>query len=619
MQGAELLHGLAAAEAAGDAEVENDEIEGGIFREFLAVTADGFRSVAGGFDKIPAAGEIGIKQLADERLVLEHEDAGGRTRRSRWRGGDGADHGIGQRGQMDGEHGEAGLRAHVDPAAMRLGDALAHGQPEAGGVLVGAGGEVRLEQTRQVLRRDAFAIVDDLQRGQRLRRAAREDAEKKVARTSRWHGLLGVAEQIFHEAAELRGIPLRFTQVRAFGETIGDILHASVLGEDIAHQRPDGEPPPHGRAAAGEGEEILHQPLGLARGLGRGLQLRARFRRGGSARGQREIAGQDREQVVEIMREAARQQAERLQPVQPRRFLLGRLFVADVAQQHEQPFVQRVNARLPPTRRAIIAQLERAALALEQRRAEILVVRAMDRGWEFVPEHPPDERLAFGREGARRRGVHIREAPLRIETKERIADALEDRVRRLRREGHPAGLARGLAVVIARPKENHQPGQPALRVTNGRGIVDNRHQPPPAVGQQHRAPTAAASEPDELRRFARRVGNPEHARQRLTERLTGRPAGQPLGHRIEKRDAPAEIRRHHAFRQTAQRAEQPFVHIGGRRRIPGAPQRRTGGFVRWISRWHCPFFSGGAARGKRKSNPSTTEPSEGWGRNTTLC
>ena len=88
-------------------------------------------------------------------------------------------------GERDGEGGTDGRRAaHIEGPAVGLDDRIAHAQPETGAHAGGLGGEERLEDVREDLRRHAGAGVghiDDHSRGPLMTRRAVPTVSTRVA------------------------------------------------------------------------------------------------------------------------------------------------------------------------------------------------------------------------------------------------------------------------------------------------------------------------------------------------------------------------------------------------------------------------------------------------------
>src|SRR5581483_5289310 len=103
--------------------------------------------------------------------------------------------------QGDGEGGPLARPApHVDLAAVAADDAVGDPEPQAGALLLLLGGEERLEDVRQVLRRDTGAGIANLQLhpagSDDLRVAATGRARGDHDRATVGHCLLGIEQQV---------------------------------------------------------------------------------------------------------------------------------------------------------------------------------------------------------------------------------------------------------------------------------------------------------------------------------------------------------------------------------------------------------------------------------------
>ena len=180
-------------------------------------------------------------------------------------------------------------------------------------------------------------------------------------------------------------------------------------------------------AAAREGEKLLDEALRLEGGLLGGLQFghavgvaaQTHFR-------EREIAEQDGEEVVEVVRESAGEKAEGFEAVHAA-LALG-FFAArgDVLDEKQETLGKGIAAQLEPGLLFLEVQFAVHGLAMEHRVGERFVVGFTRRGGHEFPEVRAEKCLACFFKHAQGAAVGVNEAPAAVERDERIGDALDD-------------------------------------------------------------------------------------------------------------------------------------------------------------------------------------------------
>ena len=208
----------------------------------------------------------------------------------------------------------ADLAFDLDAAAVGGDDAVADREAEAGADPLGLGGEEGLEGPAQHLGRHPGPVVGDREPHGVVRRLGPE-LEPPLARAL-LERLLGVDHQVGDDLVQLVGVAIDRRQAgrhvhhqphAARAQRVAGELQGTLdRGREVDRAEARGLLPRHG-------EEALDDP-GAA--LGRGvdaLGLLARLPAARPAAHERGVADHDRERVVELVRDAGQQRAERSQ------------------------------------------------------------------------------------------------------------------------------------------------------------------------------------------------------------------------------------------------------------------------------------------------------------------
>ena len=203
------------------------------------------------------------------------------------------------------------------------------------------GGEERLEQVRADLLVHADAGVGDGEQHVRAGRArpspwarrARRCAVSIVSAPPSRHRVAGVGGEVEDHALDLRAVGLDGREVRREPDADADVVaddavqHRLHPGDDLVEVQ-------HLRVqhlAAAEGQQLAGEARRLARGAGDLLQLLAAVAREQDLG----VAGDHRQQVVEVVRDAAREPPDRLHLLRVREPALEPLALADVVRHDE--------------------------------------------------------------------------------------------------------------------------------------------------------------------------------------------------------------------------------------------------------------------------------------------
>ncbi len=303
-------------------------------------------------------------------------------------------------------HAGAGAgRALDDEKSPRLPhDAMHRRQPETTAAGVTLGGEEGLENPPELLRRDAVPGIGDGERDIAprrdrlgadgfLREQGEMPARQRQAPTLR-HGIAGVDREIDQHLIELRGIdphmPPRLLEFEGEDDVPPEQAHEHR--RDAAHRLVHRDDFGLQRLLAGESEQLPHQRR-AARDRALDLHDRRTARR--FLRGRLRRAADRGQEIVEIMRDAAGEQADRLEFADMRDLLLQAMDRRQVEQREGQPAHRAIRLAQRGA-----ADLDAARRRAEQGRAPACRVEiAAESGREITPE-----RLAFGgREQGQRR------------------------------------------------------------------------------------------------------------------------------------------------------------------------------------------------------------------------
>ena len=286
---------------------------------------DGRGAIGGGEHAVALALEGDLDEMADLLVVLGDQH-GLRAAGQRRLEGDVVRFlsGVGEGGQEEVEGGAAAHGAlHGDPALVLCDDAIDGGQPKAGALARGLGGEERLEDSAQVLRRDAGPGVGDGEMGavagggpgvlNGVGLVDQGDIDGELEFAASGHGVAGVDGEVEQRLLEHAGIG-------AHGDGLGHDARGErdVLTEDTAHELAhvlDEFAEVDGLLLlvllAAEGEELAGEAGGAFGGGGDlvdGLAAVAIEVGQFAERGDLEL--DDREQVVEVVGDAAGQAAD---------------------------------------------------------------------------------------------------------------------------------------------------------------------------------------------------------------------------------------------------------------------------------------------------------------------
>ena len=235
------------------------------------------------------------------------------------------------------------LRFDVDVPRVLFDNGVDGGEAEAGAGLLGR--EIRVEDPRHMVGLDAFAGVADRDLNVIARREARHGvvgqrvvARRDAQRAATGHGLDGVDHDVLHHAADLALVGVGRPEVR---RQVERGLHLRTMQRKGGHLAHDGVEPHRGAhrfPALGKREELLREIARPQRRLLRRAQARGGRRVGRDVElGERQVAHDRREDVVEIMRDAAGEDADGLQPGRADQLLLEAVLVGHVAKHEHGP------------------------------------------------------------------------------------------------------------------------------------------------------------------------------------------------------------------------------------------------------------------------------------------
>ena len=230
--------------------------------------------------------------------------------------------------QPDPEGGAAPhLRFHLDMTAMLFDDGVNCGETEAAAGFFGR--EIRIEDAGEIFLRDAFARVRDCDQKIITRsQAGMGQASQPVVAgfhlqsPTAGHRLHGIDREILHHAPDLALVRIGRPEI---GREIINRLHLRSMQRKrhhLADNRVQFDGGPHGFAAFGKGEQLLREITRSVRRLFRRPQADSgrRIRRH-IEHTERNVAHDGGQDVVEIMRDAAGEHADRFQPGRAHEFL----------------------------------------------------------------------------------------------------------------------------------------------------------------------------------------------------------------------------------------------------------------------------------------------------------
>jgi hypothetical protein len=242
---------------------------------------------------------------------------------------------VGNR-QQDGDGGPDsgfGVDPHV-PAGLRD-DAVDDGQAQARPLALGLGGEERLERMVGDLRRHPRAVVADLHSRVTARRQVGVRGRVRLVYVdvaglddqpaASGHGVAGVDGQVDQDLLDMTLVSQDVSQVGGEAGDQLDVLAERPLQqlEDVGDRYVEVQHARLHHLAAGEGQELMRQPGGPVGGeldlldIGPGgapvepVAVRLLQLLGDEVR----VVGDDREQVVEVIRDAAGELTEAFQPL----------------------------------------------------------------------------------------------------------------------------------------------------------------------------------------------------------------------------------------------------------------------------------------------------------------
>ena len=342
----------------------------------------------------------------------------------------------------------AELRMDQDDSGVLLDDAVNHRQAQAAACAPLLGGEERLEESLLRLLVEAGAGVANREHGvpagpESLVRP-REllvdihvpacDGEQPAAR----HGVARVDGEVEQHLFELARVGEHQLQIRRHGNLEADILpdrssqHGLESGYDVAQLGG----PQLEHLLAPERQQLLGQPLEVLGGVLDIGQHLFHLRRELATEQDLAIGEDGREQVVEVVRDAARQQADALQLLHLPELLVEALALGEIADDADDALA----AAFVDEQRLLGAEGVRHALGIGER----LLVDVGSAGVQhlLVPG-PEDVGLALGEQVVIRlaehfmplapdevaaRAVHQYEAMLRVLDEERISNRVDDLV-----------------------------------------------------------------------------------------------------------------------------------------------------------------------------------------------
>ena len=232
-----------------------------------------------------------------------------------------------------------------DVAACLLDDAVGRGKPQAGPFALLLGGEERVEDLVQRLGRDAAALVRDRDAhvfalgnaGPFQRQSGPQadilGADRDLAAAG--HGVAGVHDEVHQHLLELPGVGADRPQRGVVRHGDHDPLSDETVEKmaEVGQRVPQVDELRRQRLLAREGEQLAHQgrrPVGVLRDL---VQVRIIGVRVVAPQHQKVAMARDRrQQVVEVMRDAARQLADGLHLLALHELRFQRLQRADIRQ-----------------------------------------------------------------------------------------------------------------------------------------------------------------------------------------------------------------------------------------------------------------------------------------------
>lgn len=218
--------------------------------------------------------------MADQGFVFQDEDAPGVHGEGRGGFDGGGGIGFNRRGaggEVD-AHDGALARDGLDEegAAVGFGDGFANREAKAGGVGIAAGGEIGLEDVGEDGGVDAFAGVANGDGKKGFRGAGGRQGETQGDGAGAGMGLLGVADEIAEETADLVAVDLGGAEGVGGFELIVKTGTPQPFGEPVADEAAEFGGLADGDSAAREGQELLHQVLRLEAGAAGGGEFLTR-------------------------------------------------------------------------------------------------------------------------------------------------------------------------------------------------------------------------------------------------------------------------------------------------------------------------------------------------------
>ena len=234
-------------------------------------------------------------------------------------------------------------RLRGDRAAVVAHDRVAHREPETA-PLDGAhllGRKIRVEDPVEVLLGDPGAVVGELQAQVAARRERGDLPVRELDRAGAdlqgpapGHRLAGVLDEVVDHLAHLPLVEIHGGEILGDGELAGEVRAGGREQDRLAQHPGDAADPFDRLAALGEGDELAGQVPGAQRGLGGVVEGLGGVRvRPGEEAGEVEVAEDDRQQVVEVVREAAGEHADRLELLGAHVLVLEFFLVGEVAGQ----------------------------------------------------------------------------------------------------------------------------------------------------------------------------------------------------------------------------------------------------------------------------------------------
>ena len=336
----ELLRGFLAAHAPGYGQIHDHGREGIAGLHAAAIALQGFPPLTGQLDLVPQVFQHALGQPADHLLVVHDQHPAlahdqlrqgfGSGRDRLWRGRQ-----VHVEGRSPARVGSRHQMSTVVPD-----DGIRRGQAQAAALL--PGGEIGIEDLLEMLGRYAHPLVFDgdphvpaLLQGEFARLQGQVPGPDPDG-AARGHGLDRVEHQIVDHLTDLPLVDLGGPQVLGNPVLALDGRSPQHKGRRIPDQLGQGGGFLDRRSAPGKGQQLLGEPPGLpGRAFDLGEHLEEAIPRLYPYLGQREIADDPHQEVVEVMGDAPGQQAHGFELLAPEALFFHPALGRDVAEHQD--------------------------------------------------------------------------------------------------------------------------------------------------------------------------------------------------------------------------------------------------------------------------------------------